>query len=245
MLICILLSGRIKSYKYFEVLMNHIKHLHTVHLFISVNDELNEDNKLFYDEFKEKFKEFIKILKINKYSLPDNFINRNNDTISAGKLINTLSCFYNDKMAFLESEKYSNMHSIDYDVYLRFRTDIIVNSLPDFNNFNKNILYCVKTVNNFNLAITDNPNGEYKNDRRHCYGNILHHGKYVTGDIAFGSKSQMKIYCNCYEYILEQNIKNNFNYFICFEYNLTCYLHDINVDWCFFNYDYNYHLNRN
>ena len=35
----------------------------------------------------------------------------------------------------------------------------------------KNILYIVKPFNYFTLAITDNPEGEYKNGRRYCYGN--------------------------------------------------------------------------
>jgi hypothetical protein len=245
MLICILLSGRIKSYKNFEILMNKIKDLHTIHLFVSVNDEFDENTTKFYNDFAEKFKEILKVIKIKKYVLPDGFVNTSQATKSAGKLINTLSCFYNDKMVFLEAEKYSNDNNINYDVYLRFRSDIIADTLPNLNHFNKNILFCVVPVNFFDLAITDNPNGEYKNGRYYCYDvNRLHSGLFVTSDIAFGSKDLMKIYCNCYDYILEQNIQNNGNYFICFEYNLTCYLHDINVEWSFFDYDYKYDINR-
>lgn len=244
MLISILLSGRIKSYKNFERIMDIIKPHHTVHLFVSVNDELNDDNKNFYDEFKETFKDRIKMMSIHKYAIPDGFKNTNVDTEVAGKLINTLSCFFNDKNAFSHAEHYADQNNIEYDVYLRFRTDIIVDSLPEFNGYDTTILYCVMPVSIFTLAITDNPDGEYKNGRRHCYGNTLHHGKYVTGDIAFGSRNLMKLYCGCYDYILEQNIKNNGNYFICFEYNLTCYLCDINANWVFFIYSYSYDDNR-
>ena len=54
----------------------------------------------------------------------------------------------------------------------------------------------------------------------------------------------MKIYCNCYDYIIEQNEINNGNYFICFEYNLTTYLYDSNVNFLFFDFDYKYNTDR-
>jgi hypothetical protein len=37
---------------------------------------------------------------------------------------------------------------------------------------------------------------------------------------------------------------NNGNYFICFEYNLTTYLHDIGINWQFFDYNYIYDIYR-
>ncbi len=156
----------------------------------------------------------------------------------------TLSCFYNDNKAFEMAEDYSNKYSINYDIFMRFRTDIEVNNFFNFLNFDKNILYCVKTPCTFTLAITDNPNGEFKNGRIYYYGNIKHNGLLVTGDIAYGTKELMRIYCNCYNYILEQNTLNNGNYFICFEYNLTTYLYDYNVNFNFFNYDYKYDTSR-
>jgi len=245
MFICILLSGRVKSYKYFDALINRIKDKHTVHLFVSVNDELDETTTLFYSEFAEKFKDFLKVIKVQKYTIPEGFINTSIGTSMSGKLFNTLSCYYNDKMAFLEAEKYSNEHNIDYEVYVRFRSDIIVENFPCFNNFNKNILYCVIPPSFFQLSVSDNPDGEYKNGRYYYYGNKEKHlGRFVTSDLAYGSKDLMRIYCKCYDYIIEQNIKNNGNYFICGEYNITCYLHDVNVDWCFFQLPYQYDTDR-
>ena len=226
MLIALLISGRINTYSNFEKILNNSIN-DEIHLFISINDNYDE-NKEFYDTFKNKFIKYIKYINIEEYKVPDGFKNTNIDTINNGNAyIRTLSCFYNDNKAFYLAEKYSEEEKINYDLFIRYRTDIIVDTLPNFNDYDKNILYCVKPPNFFTLTITDNPNGEFKNERRYCYGDIKYDGIYVTSDIAYGSKELMKIYCNCYNYILEKNEKNNGNYFICFEYNLTTYLHDI------------------
>lgn len=211
---------------------------------MSINDDY-ETNKLFYDTFKDTFKNNIKCIYINKYIIPTDFFNVNIDNKNLGDVyLKTLSCFYNDKKCYELANEFELANSLNYDLYLRFRSDIIVEYLPNFDNYDKDTLYCVKPPNFFTLAVTDNPEGEYKNGRRYCYGNIQHNGIYVTGDIAYGNKKLIKKYCNCYEYILEQNKINNGNYFICFEYNLTTYLYDININWKFFDNDYKYESNR-
>jgi hypothetical protein len=116
--------------------------------------------------------------------------------------------------------------------------------LLDFDSYDKNILYCVKPPSFYTLCITDNINGEFKNGRRYCYGNTKYNGKYITGDIAYGNKELMRVYSNCYDYILQQNIINNGNYFISFEYNLTTYLYDTGINFLFFDYNYSYDENR-
>lgn len=239
MLIAVLISGRVNSYENFYKLLEKTSN-HTVHLYISVNEE-EEEYKEFYEKFKNKFCKYIKKINIEKYELPDNFRNCNTDVImNSPTFYRTLSCFYNDMMAM----KFAKESLIDYDIYLRFRTDIIVDSFPSFETYKKDKLYCVDPLCKFTLAITDNPYGEFKNGRRYCYGNTAYNGVYVTGDIAYGSKELMDKYCNCYDYILEQNAKNYGNYFICFEYCLTTYLYDIGINWEMFEYNYIYCENR-
>ena len=243
MLIAMLISGRIDNYYDLKKILDNSTE-HIIHLFLSINDDY-EENKIFYDNFKDLFKKYIKQIYIKKYVCYDNFINTNIDTINNGNVyLKTLSCFYNDNNCFKLADEFENMNSINYELFVRYRSDIISDSLPNFNNYDKNILYVVKPFNYFTLAITDNPKGEYKNERRYCYGNTKYDGKYVTGDIAYGSKELMKIYCNCYDYIIEQNEINNGNYFICFEYNLTTYLYDSNVNFLFFDFDYKYNTDR-
>ncbi len=197
------ISGRINTYSNFEKKFNNYLN-NEIHLFISINDNYDE-NKEFYDTFKNKFKKYIKYINIEKYIVPNNFKNTNIHTINNGDVyIRTLSCFYNDYKSFNLAVKYSYEESINYDIFIRYRTDIIVDSLPNFNDYDKNILYCVKPPNFFSLAITDNPKGEFKNGRNYCYGDIKYNGVYVTGDIAYGNEELMKIYCNCYNYILEK-----------------------------------------
>lgn len=243
MKIALLLASRINSYENLEILIKQNKK-YDIHIFASINDDYNT-NKIFYDIFKDKFRNYIKKIVIDKYQLPLNFKTTNRHNLQLGDVyIKTLSYFYNDNIAFNMAVDYSIENNFQYDLCLRFRSDIIVSDFPDLSEYDPKILYCVKPVNFFTLAITDNPNGEYKNNREHNYGNVKHHGKFVTSDIAYGNIKLMNIYCNCYNYIIEQHFINNENYFICFEYNLTTYLEDSCVNYKFFDYDYKYASDR-
>ena len=143
--------------------------------------------------------------------------------------------------------KFADDNHFSYDVYLRFRSDIYVDNFPDFYTYDidNSILFSVVPFCKFQLAITNNPNGEVINDRYHCYGDIKHNGKNVTSDIAFGNRSVMSIYCSCYDYILKKNEEYNGNYFICFEFSTTTFLEDSGIEWHFFDYEYVYVDNRN
>ena len=242
MIIAMLLSGRIKSYQNLLKILE--KSNDEIHLFISINDDYLKNNE-FYDKLQKDFLKFLKNIQINDYILPSNFYNNNRHNIQNGMAYyRTLSCLYNDKRAFVMMKEYINNHNINYDYIIRFRGDIIADKIPEFNNFDKNILYCVIPYNDFTLAITANPNGEFKNGREHCYGNIKFNGLQCTNDIAIGNLSNMELYCNCYDYVLSKNIEYNGNYFICFEYSITTYLYENNINFEYFKYNYNYCNNR-
>ena len=244
--IAILISGRIHHYSSLLTLLNNNKDNYNIHVFMSVNDNDFE----FYDKLKDDLKYFIKGINISKYEIPPNFYNifmiKCNNIYNTAQY-RTLSMLYNDNKCFNMAIDYKNKHNIQYDIYLRTRSDIICKDFPFSKYSLKSIndyLYCVNPICKFTLAITNNPDGEFINGRHHCYGDVKHHGKYVTGDIAFGNEYNMMKYCNCYEYVLQKNEEYKGNYFICFEYSITTYLEDININWVFFDFDYAYIHNR-
>lgn len=258
MKIAILLSGRIKSYDNFLNILR--KKEKNIDVFISVNDIYSD----FYKKVIEDFGDYLKGFYCKEYNVPLNFKNIWYDKIDDyfnpnltqfGKnsaAYRTLSCFYNDTCCFKMATNYADYHNFEYNIYLRFRSDIIVDDFPyfDISKVNQNILFSVIPFCKFTMPITDNPNGEYKyydewkGDRYHYYGDTKHNGKYVTGDIAYGNRNTMSLYCCCYDYILKKNIENNGNYFICFECSLTTFLEDSEITWEFFEYDYKYVVNR-
>jgi hypothetical protein len=252
MRVAILLSGRVKKYNNFLKLLKEYVNKYEIHVFISVNDTWSE----FYDILKRQFGDLLKDIHVEPYIIHSDF--SNNKYLRTHVLpqmtyntymmtYNTLSMLYNDQKCFSMVEKYSEENNIQYDIYVRTRSDIIHTSFPFvdyFCNLDKNILYCINPLNKFTLAITDNPNDEYRNGRFHVYGNTQYNGKFVTNDISFGNKDNMNIFCNAYNYYLEMNKKENGNIFIIYENAVTVYLLDIGVNWSFFEFDYQYELNR-
>ena len=252
MRIAILLSGRVCKYKSFLELLENNKRKYDIDLFVSVNDEYDK-NIQFYDKFIDDFNYYLKDIYIRKYIVPNNF---HNEYLSSNKLHNyiyrSLSMFYNDNNCFNMAVKFADDNNFEYDLYLRTRSDIYNSELKlpfsDYlDNINNNILYCVNPINKFTICLT-NKNEQIINNRFHSHANkedIIHHGKWVTGDISFGNIENMKKYCNCYDYVIQKNNEYNENFFICFEHTITMYLESINIKWNFFEYNYEYCESRN
>ena len=251
MKLAILLSGRIKLYEHFLNLLKKIGNKYDIHVFISINDVYSD----FYEKVRQEFGDYLKGFHCEEYNVPENFTNiwynkvegHHNPELThfekSTAVYRSLSCFYNDKYCFNMATKYADDNNFEYDIYLRFRSDIIVDDLPIFDipKMNEDVLFSVIPFSQFTLAITENINGEWKNNRYHAYGDIKHHGKNVTGDIAYGNRKTMSVYCSCYDYILKKNDENKGNYFICFEYSVTTFLEDSEIKWNFFPYNYIYH----
>jgi hypothetical protein len=252
--IAILLSGRVIKVNSFIELLKKEKNNYDIDVFISANDIYFD----YYDKLQKSLGIHLKGFNCSEYNVPDGFKNvwynyvdgmHNNMLIGYEKTTaayRTLSCVYNDKQCFYMAKQYSETNNFEYDIYLRFRSDIICDSFPNFDidGINNNILFSVIPVNYFPLTITDNPNGQIINGGYHYYGDMKHNRKYVTNDIAYGNKKTMEIYCSCYDYVMNKNEFHKGNYFICFEYTITTYLEDIGVNWHFFNYKYNYISDR-
>ena len=254
MKVSILLSGRINSYKYFLKLLSKIGEKYDVDVFISINDTYSDA----YENIKQQFGKYLKGFQCEEYNVPDNFKNvwynkvegMENPFIQKfekdSAAYRTLSCVYNDTICFNMATKYADDNKFEYDVYIRTRSDIIVNDLPNFDidNIKNNVLFAVIPFSKFTMAITNNPRGEMINGRHHCYGDIKHHGKWVTNDIAYGNRNTMSTYCSCYDYVLQENEKNKGNYFICFENTITIFLEESGINWKFFDYKYIYDTMR-
>ena len=255
MRIALLLSGRVIRINSFIGLLKKEKDKYDIDVFISTNDVYSE----YYAKLQQAIGIHLKGFKCTEYNVPDGFKNiwyNHVDGINNYMLIGyekttaayrTLSSIYNDNQCFNMAKQYADTYNFEYDIYLRFRSDIICDSLPDFDidGINNNILFSVIPVNYFQLTPTDNPNGEINsNGGYHYYGDMKHNRKYVTGDIAYGNRDTMEIYCSCYDYVIEKNNYHKGNYFICFEYTTTTYLEDSGVNWHFFNYKYDYLQNR-
>jgi hypothetical protein len=237
MKIAILISGRAKIYNDFLKMLDKC-HEHELHIFISINDVQSE----FYNILTTDFKKYLRGFVCTPYILPDNFYNCHKGT-NILPYINAMSSFYNDKRAFDMACKYADENSFEYDIYLRTRTDIFINSeqLPEFDSrYKEGILFCVEPAFKPRLYYTENPESERKDGEFHAYGNIKHHKIKATSDIAYGNRKAMSIYCGTYENMLIENERNNGNYFIWFEPCITTHLEDSGYPWEFFSYDYMY-----
>jgi hypothetical protein len=149
-----------------------------------------------------------------------------------------MSCFYNDKKAFEMACKYADENKFEYDVSIRTRCDIYVESkkLPVFDNkVKEDILFCVRTAGNPRLwYLHENFN------KTEWIGNIKYHDHLAFSDIAYGTRKAISIWCSVYDYVLAMNEKHNGNYSIWFENSITNCILDSGYPWEFFVYEYIY-----
>ena len=237
MKIAMLISGRAARY---EVCLLHTLKKTTYHdidLFLSINDE--NENCDYYNKMKKDLKPWLKGCYIKKYKIPEDFFNLFDKTKNAstnqfidGKWVpyNVLSMLYNDNNAYNMAIKYSNKHSIKYDIIMKFRSDIIELTIPKELPFNNNIhLHSVVHICFFK-----------------CY--IL--GKKELGKTwiisdawVWGSIETMKIYCNAYDFVLKTYVERDGNYNVHFE---SCITDNILFNKIQYSYHkYEYHLDRN
>ena len=166
MRIALYIGGRSKLYD--KWLINQIKESNDeIDVFASLNEEYNE-----------KFINVIKPLRVNweNYILPEKYLSVS-FTHESTKPKNMCSMFYNNKRAFEMIETYSKENSVNYDIVVKFRPDIAVNTFPSFINPENNTVYTPD------------------------------HGIFgwpgLNDQIAYGDFNSMKIYSAAYDYIDE------------------------------------------
>lgn len=204
MKIAILISGRATQYENCLLkILNNITE-HSVDLFMSINDE----HCNYYDILKIKLKKWLKNIYINKYEIPDNFINTNTHEQCVKQFvnnkwlpINVLSMYFNYKNAFDMACNYEYDNNLKYDMFMTFRSDIVINKMPIFEKIDENILYSINQPCQFK-----------------SFG--IHKVPIISPEWVFGTKNIMKKYCDTYNYILDTNKKDS-NYIMHYESNCT------------------------
>jgi len=204
MKVAVLISGRAARY---EVCLKRLleKNKYEYDLFISVNDEPCK----YYDVMEESLQPWLKGLEIKPFSLPDDFENHHPGTIRQsvnGKFVpqNVMSMYYNDMNAFNMATKYADDNGFEYDVYMKFRSDLIVNDMPDIDKMDEFKVYSADPPCDFECQTLDDEK------------------VYIVCDaVAYGSRKSMREYTDTYNFVLDINKQMGGDYRIHFESSLT------------------------
>jgi len=227
MKVAVLISGRAARY---EVCLKRLleKNKHEYDVFISVNDEPCK----YYDVMEESLQPWLKGLEIKPFSLPDDFENHHPETIRQsvnGKFVpqNVMSMYYNDMNAFNMATKYADDNQFEYDAYLKFRSDIIVDDMPDIIKADELKIYSAVPSCDFTRKTLDGVEVPI-----------------VCDAISYGNRKSMGKYVDTYNFVLDINEKRSGNYMIHFETCLTQNVYSKKVPVQRFSYPYKLDGNR-
>ncbi len=215
-----LISGRATRY---EVALTRVLNETEldIHLFMSINDE----SCLYYDKMKDALRDKLKGLRFEKFEIPENFHNKNPNTIMPK---NVLSMLYNDNMAFTMASSYS-----DYDVYVKSRADLYTPSLPNFAP-RKNTIHSIIPHVQSSAFLYDKVNNKLSSDRK----------PWVSDAFVYGDYDSMKKYCSAYENCISTNLSLDGDYPVHFERTITDNCHARGLDIDFFHLPYQLDKNR-
>ena len=228
MRIAILISGRIARYECCLLPILNNSDYHIIDLFVSVNDKNTECE--YYNIMKINLQKWLKFISIKEFIIDKEIY----DMFNPDKQVNlqeinnklvpyyTLSMYNNDMITYNEACKYADKNGFEYDIYLKFRSDIIANNIPE--NIirpiaDKTHLYIhIPECNFISLGIYKNP---------------------IVSDIyAWGNRQTMAIYCNTYNYVINKIKLYNGNYIVHGESSLTDNIYENNVEHSFHYYGY-------
>lgn len=233
MRVAVLISGRAARY---EVCLKRLleKNKHEYDLFISVNDEPCK----YYEVMEQSLNTWLKGLEIKPFSFPDDFENHHPGTVRQfvnGKFLpqNVMSMFYNDMNAFNMATKYADDNGFEYDAYLKYRSDIIADDMPNIVKSSDYKIFSTVPLCDFTVPLV-NRNTISLGD----------HVPLVSDAIAYGNRKSMSVYCKTYEFILEMNHLWEKKYQVHFETCLTQNVHDKKVPVERFAYAYKLDGNR-
>jgi hypothetical protein len=190
MRIALLISGRLKCYeKCLVPLLENSKY--DVDLFCSINDVDTE----YYEEARKNLSQWLKGMYISPYSFPERFmeifVNINTNSPEP-KPYNPMSMFYNDRKVFDMAVEYSFLNLFRYDAYIKFRSDIITQSLPDIVKTEEYKIFSVVPWCNYTVPIvTRDPIG---------YGQIV---PWVSDAVVYGNEQSMRAYTDTHNFCME------------------------------------------
>jgi hypothetical protein len=190
MRIALLISGRLKCYE--KCLIPLLENSnYDIDLFCSINDVDTE----YYGEARKKLSPWLRGIDISPYSFPERFmeifVNINTNSPEP-KPYNPMSMFYNDRKSFDMAVNYCTLNLFRYDVYIKFRADIITQSLPSIVKTEEYKIFSVVPWCNYTAPIiTRNPLG---------YGQTV---PWVSDAIVYGNEQSMRAYTETHNFCME------------------------------------------
>lgn len=204
--IALLISGRATCW---EVCLKNVlekSNNYDIDLFMSINSS-NKDCK-YFKLMRDNLSLFLKGLYINEYKVPDDFVNTSNDVNTVKQLVdnkyvplNILSMWFNYNNAFKMACDYQTKNNFEYDLFMTFRSDIIIEKIPLFKNLKEDVLHSINQPCQF-ISF-----GIYKE-------------RIISPEWVYARKNIMSKYLETYDYIIEQSKINN-NYICHYESNVT------------------------
>lgn len=240
MKIALLISGR--AVRYDACLLPALNNStnHSIDVFMSLNDE--HSDCLYYQVLKERMGSYLKGCVIQKYIIHDEIVQLFNPTDSIshtktqinltkvnGKFLpyHPLSMYYNDTNAFHMACEYADKNNFEYDIYMKFRADIIIDKIPDnlpFINHDIHLHSAYPLCDFISRGLFNKP--------------------IICDSFAYGNRKTMNIFCNTYSYVLQKNKLYNGLYYINYEDSLTDNIYENNVPHTIFKFPYELDANR-
>ena len=255
MRIALLISGRLKCYEQCLIsLLENTKY--DIDLFCSINDKEDEiyldphsefygtnPQNVDYNIARNKLKPWLKGLRIVPYELPEIF---DEDKYPTGYICHftdtphpkpwhAMSMFYNDRKAFEMATEYADNNNFEYDAYLKFRSDIDTNKIPDIVKTDEYKLFSVvPNCNHWQYGVVRDPPG---------FDQVKH--PWVSCVMDYGNRKSMDAYTQTHNFCLEMLELFDGRYRIAFEYSLTQNVADKKLPVEFFSQYHLHYSNRN
>lgn len=243
MRVAILISGRLKCYE--TRLLPLLKNSnYDIDLFISINAERDEyHNKALNDLSKWLKGEYICTFLVPQ-EYKNIFINLNSG-INEPLPYNQLSMFFNDRKCFELATEYADNNKFEYDAYMKYRSDIITDELPDIKTKNDYKIFSVVPWNNYYSSVIDRSKPTIYNSAGDWRLPETINIPWVSDAIAYGNRISMDAYTQTYNYCLEMNQLWNGYYPIAFEPSLCQNIYDKKIPVEFFHQPYSLDPSRN
>jgi hypothetical protein len=184
--IALFISGRLTCYEeYLLPLLEYLNKKYKINLFCSINSDYNE-------KYVNDLKKYLVNINFERFMYSEEWIsNRILHKKTFLGPFNQLSMFYNDLKCFKMIEKYQHDNNMEFDIICKIRPDMKFN---DFSNIifikdDKNLLIinsCVPQYQIYMFGHKDTP-------------------LMICDAFAYGNFESMQIYCNTYNWIIEQD----------------------------------------
>ena len=233
MKIAVLISGRAARYELCLLPLLQ-KNKYEFDLFISVNDTHSK----YYENMERDLEPWLKGCYVKPYRLPEGFKNTHPKSLRQsidGEFVphNTMSMFFNDMNAFQMATKYADENGFEYDAYLKYRSDLIADDMPDIQKTVERKVFSVVPSCDFTEPLV---NRETKT--------LGPEVPIVSDAVAYGNRDTMADYCDTYNFVLEINSDWDGDFPINFEQCVTEQVYDKGLPIERFNYPYKLDGNR-